>query len=75
MKRRNFLKFISLSLIFPNISFAGLLDYFKKSKEELPPEGKYTPEDKLFIVDIKGVPPEVKNLNLKEYKLKVFWKG
>ncbi|WP_028951171.1 molybdopterin-dependent oxidoreductase [Sulfurihydrogenibium subterraneum] len=74
MKRRNFLKIISLSLIFPNLSFAGLLDYFKKSKQELPPEGKYTPEDKLFIVDIKGVPSQVKNLDLKEYRLKVYGK-
>lgn len=74
MKRRELLKILGSSFFLPNLSFAGVLDYFKKSKEKLPPEGKYTPEEKLYIVDIKGVPQEVKNLNIKNYRLKIHGK-
>ena len=69
MNRRDLLKLIGLGL-FPTKSFAGILDAFKKTKPlDL---NKYTPQDKLYIVDIKGVPDSVKNLDLKSYRLKVF---
>ena len=69
MSRRDLLKLISFSLL-PFESFAGILDAFKKTKPvDL---SKYTPQDKLYIVDIKGVPDSVKNSDLKNYRLKVF---
>jgi DMSO/TMAO reductase YedYZ molybdopterin-dependent catalytic subunit len=74
MKRRDFIKIFGLSLVFTlkNPSFGGILDYFQKGKNTLPPEGKYTPQDKLFIVDIKGVPDEIKNFKIQSYSLKIF---
>jgi DMSO/TMAO reductase YedYZ molybdopterin-dependent catalytic subunit len=74
MRRREFIKIFGMFFVLQKVSFAGILDYFKKSKNELPPEGKYTPQEKLYIVDIKGIPSDIKNLNIKDYKLKIFGK-
>ncbi|WP_297888468.1 molybdopterin-dependent oxidoreductase [Sulfurihydrogenibium sp.] len=72
MKRREFIKILGLTFSLSHLSLAGVLEYFKKSKNELPPQGKYTPMEKLFIVDIKGVPSDVKTLNIKDYRLRIF---
>lgn len=73
MKRRAFITGL-LSAVFVDRSFGALLDVFKKGTSALPPAGKYTPVDKLFVVDIKGVPEAVKNLKLSDYRLKVHGK-
>ncbi|MEZ0323167.1 MAG: molybdopterin-dependent oxidoreductase [Hydrogenothermaceae bacterium] len=73
MKRRTFLGLVFSTALFER-SFGGILDAFKKQKSALPPPGKFTPVKDLYIVDIKGVPPEVKNLNIKDYRLKLFGK-
>ncbi len=67
MNRRNLIKILTLGL-FVDKSFGGILDAFKKYKTVN--LDVYTPQDSLFIVDIKGVPSEVKNLN--DYKLKIY---
>lgn len=67
MNRRNLIKTLTLG-IFVEKSFGGILDAFKKSRPVN--LNVYTPQNSLFIVDIKGVPSEVKNLN--NYKLKIY---
>lgn len=73
MRRRDFISTLLYGL-YSGQSFASILDMFRKNKSSLPPPGKYTPADNLFIVDIKGVPEGVKRLNLKDYRLRVFGK-
>lgn len=73
MKRRAFLAGF-LSAVFVNRSFGAFLDAFKRGKSALPPAGKYTPVDKLFVVDIKGVPEMVKNLKPIDYRLRIYGK-
>lgn len=60
--------------LFVDRSFGSFLDIFKRGKSSLPPAGKYTPIDKLFIVDVKGVPESVKSLKLSDYHLRVYGK-
>jgi DMSO/TMAO reductase YedYZ molybdopterin-dependent catalytic subunit len=51
---------------------AGILDMFKPpQKEKLPTEGKYTPANNLFIVDISGTPSQAKYYknHIEKYKL------
>ncbi|MCX7759667.1 MAG: molybdopterin-dependent oxidoreductase [Hydrogenothermaceae bacterium] len=73
MKRRTFILTGLISLFSPKV-YAGIFDAFKKQKSALPPPGKYTPINNLFIVDIKGIPSAVKNLNIRDYKLKIYGK-
>lgn len=73
MKRRVFLAGL-LTGLFVDRSFGTFLDVFRKKASSLPPAGKYTPVDRLFVVDVKGVPEVVKNLKLSEYSLKVYGK-
>ncbi len=75
MKKREFLKSLLLAPFIPYISNAGILDVFKtkNKKSPLPPEGKFTPAEKLFIVDIKGTPEKAKYYyeNIDKYRLKI----
>ncbi len=71
MNKREFIKALFVLLSFPLVSKAGILDFYKKRKESLPPEAVFTPAEELFIVDIKGTPESVKKLDISKYRLKI----
>ncbi len=71
MKKRDFVKGL---ILLPLSAKAGILDVFKPPKKSnLPPEGKFTPVNGLFIVDISGTPKQAYfyQKHIERYKLKI----